>query len=85
MQDADEEDRLSGVDPLEALGLLEGRVDETSHAPDGPEEPVDGNGQAAFKAAVRMAMRVLAQNAGYDSDAGEVLDFPLTGFKFFGS
>jgi hypothetical protein len=69
MQNTDEEDRLACIHPLKTLRLGKEGVPGTAQAPGGPEQAVDGDGQAALNAAVMVAMRILTQDAGYDTDA----------------
>lgn len=69
VQNADEEDGFAGVDPLKALWARGLRVADAAHLPCQPQHAIDGDGQAAFDAAVGVAVRIFAQNASDDADA----------------
>ena len=69
VKNADDEYGFAVVHPLEALGLWSRGIPGTADAPAEPQHAVDGDGEAALDAAMAMAVRVLAQDAGDDADA----------------
>ena len=69
VQDANDEHGLSVIHPLETLGLGKVPVKTSPHSPCHPQHSIDGDGQAAFDAAVTMAVRVFSQNSSYYANA----------------
>lgn len=69
VEHADEEDGFSGVHPLKTVGFGGLTVETSADLPGDPEDAVDGDGEAAFNAAVGMAMSVFAEDSGDDADA----------------
>src|SRR5580698_4485634 len=69
VQHADDEDRFSGIHPLKTLRLRRLAIPHAALLPRQPKHAVDGNGQAAFDAAVGVAMCVFAEDSGDNADA----------------
>ena len=71
MQDTDDEDGFSGVQPPETVGPGGLPVPQAARLPGQPEDAVDGDGQAALDAAMAVAVDVFAEDTGDDANAGD--------------